>query len=262
MNTNMKKRFAALALTGVVGMGITFGATSANLSKTLSDAPDMHTITYDGLAWDFEKTGQSAMNVDVTPSDVRTNKLATVTVRNIGSLPAHAAFYVDPASITELDLDNTIFDEALLTVAAFNPTGTDYVAFNEGSGDIAKLPLRDLFTQTFMSDHVLEPGQSMFFEMYIMNPYFPGSTDTNGVPLEGLYGETAFDFEALLDSDAFVQTFGTKQIFNQVLNGTSPMLEYAKAHGDAREYNKGYDAEGAIGGWSFPTADFIAANPL
>ncbi len=210
VTTNKKKRAAAFGVAGLMAIGLIAGGASASLSQTISDGTDTHHIYSDEVVpFDFQyHVSSSVIEADLSLVDTMSFGFSShpIVVENIGSISANHLFYVDPAVQAELDLDNPIWDQAYAKVIITTSTGTDTWVGT----------VREFMNTAFVSDHVLEAGESTAYVVQFLAP-------------------SIYSWHSEEGSDAVDVDFGTRFLFNQLTTpASSPMLDYVRDNGDQR----------------------------
>lgn len=209
-----RKKLAATALVSCLALGGIFG-TYANLNQTITDGAETHSITADSTLFGFQYTVDSGViNKDISLNEPASTE--TVKSENIGDIPAHGVFYVDPASIPEVDLNNPIYDETAVTV----------VITTEDATETWNGTLGEFFNTAFVTDNAVDPAEE--------NPVVITITP-----------QTEGGWSSMTPADAIDLKFGTMFTYNQISSGTSPLLDYAQANGTAV----------GTGAWTLPVAD-------
>lgn len=205
ITSNKKKRIPALVVAGALCLGLGFTATSANMSYSLASAADDNSIVSSGVNFEFEYGADSEfINADISLNQpVQTFNLTTT---NIGDLHGVYAFAVDPATITDLDLENPMLSQTRVNIRFNNVHGT--VPSPSTTTD-----LRTFLTTAYATEHVIAPGQSQTITVTITPPT-PGT------------------WRSELPGDAVDLEFGTQYVFSQASMANNTFTNFFKDEGE------------------------------
>lgn len=239
--TRNKKKGFVLGIIGVTCVGaLAVGMTTANLSKTISSAPDQHSVTAEGVSFDFTMKGTLDLPlVLIDPNSQGTGGASmTNSAQNVGSIPSNFSYSVSPETLAGIDLANPWFEEARIQVTAIHNGPQLDPEFPQAGYEFNKTlfvwegTVKDFLTTGFASDESIAPGETVTMGVAVLNP-------------------TAESWSHQEVAAAIDETFGTTFTFNQISGGTSPLADYAGANG-TKIVTAGEETSGVS--WTLPAS--------